>query len=315
MEPNMESGSDRRAVWIYVAVALLLMCCCCAMVTAAAAGSWFASWPFSWSFDRPFERSFSTDQGQEGMDRIFRVDAAPRLAIDNFAGSITVRNGEEGEMRVIAVKKAPSAGSLDRITIEVDEREGGLVIETRKSQVLGSGSVQFEIIAPTNTDLDLHTGAGNVDVRGFRSNLMLDSGAGSLSIQDAAGIIDAQSGAGSISMRGVSGEVDAHSGAGSIDISDAEGQMRLDTGTGSISYRGALRDDCRFESGAGSIELRLPADLDMEVDLGTGIGSIDVGYAVDGIVDQREVRGVIGSGRDGSIYAQTGSGGIDLFPD
>ncbi len=313
MEPNRES--DKRVIWIYVAVALVLMFCCCAMVTAAAAGSWLASWPFGWSSDRPFERSFGMGLGEERMDRTYRVGSEPRLVIDNFAGSVTVRNGEEGEIRVIAVKEAPSARDLDRITIEVDEREGGLVIKTHKSQPLSNGSVRFEITAPANTDLNLHTGAGSADVRGFRNNLSLDSGAGSLTIQDVTGKIDANSGAGSISMRGVSGEVYAHSGAGSIDVSGAEGQMNLDTGTGSITYRGELWDDCRFESGAGSIELRLPVDLDMEVDLGTGAGTIEVGYAVDGIVGKREVKGVIGSGRDGSIYAQTGTGGIDLIPD
>jgi hypothetical protein len=313
MEPNRES--DRRVIWIYVAVALLLMFCCCAMVTAAAAGSWLASWPFAWTSDQPLERSVSLDQNRERIERTYRVGSEPRLVVDNFAGSMTVRNGEDGAIHVIAVKTGSSARVLERISIEVDEREDGLVIKTRKTQALSNGSVQLEITAPSDTDLDLHTGAGSADVRGFRSNLELDSGAGSLTIQDFAGNVDAQSGAGSISMRGVSGDVYAHSGAGSIDINGGQGRMHLDTGTGSIAFRGELWEDCRFETGAGSIELRLPTDLDMEIDLGTGAGTIEVGYSVDGIVGKREVRGVIGSGQDGSINAQTGTGGIDLMPD
>ena len=313
MEPSSES--DRRVIWIYVALALLLMFCCCAMVTAAAAGSWLASWPFGWSSDRPFEGPLDWDEGQERFDRTYQVGSEPRLAVDNFAGSVTVRSGEGGEIRIIAVKKAASARDLGRITIEVDEREGGLVIKTRKSQPLSSGSVQFEITAPADTDLDIHTAAGSADVRGFRSDLELGTGAGSLNVYDVDGNIDAQSGAGSITMHGVSGEIYAHSGAGSVDVTEASGQVHLDSGAGSITYRGELWGECRFETGTGGIELRLPADLDMKVELSTGMGNIEVGYSVVGKTDKRDVNGTIGSGRGGSIYAHTGTGGIGLMPD
>jgi DUF4097 and DUF4098 domain-containing protein YvlB len=313
MEPNQES--DRRVVWIYVAVALLLMFCCCALVTAAAAGSWVAGWPSGRSSERCCEETVDLGRGQERTDQTYQVGFEPSLTIDNFAGSINVRAGERGEIRVIATKEGTSSRDLERIMIEIEQRDGGLVIKTRKSQPLSNASVQFEITAPPDTNLDIHTGAGSADVRGFRSGLELDSGAGSLTVYDVAGNIDARSGAGSISMRGVSGKVYAHSGAGSIEVSDASGQMHLDTGTGSITYRGELWDNCRFESGAGGIELTLSTDLDMEVDLSTGAGTIEIGYAVDGKVGKREVKGTIGSGRDGSIYAHTGTGGIDLVTD
>ena len=42
------------------------------------------------------------------------------------------------------------------------------------------------------------------------------------------------------------------------------------------------------------------------------MGDIDVDFAVDGQVTRREVRGVIGSGAQGTIYAHTGAGNIDV---
>jgi hypothetical protein len=49
------------------------------------------------------------------------------------------------------------------------------------------------------------------------------------------------------------------------------------------------------------------------VDLHTGVGSIELDFAVDGEVSRRDVKGVIGSGEGASIYARTGSGSIDLI--
>jgi hypothetical protein len=89
--------------------------------------------------------------------------------------------------------------------------------------------------------------------------------------------------------------------------------VSLDTGTGGIDYEGQPEGHCRFDTGAGGITLRLPADLEMELDLDTGAGSIDLGgFAVDGHVRRGEVKGRLGDGSQGSITADTGTGGIDL---
>jgi hypothetical protein len=49
------------------------------------------------------------------------------------------------------------------------------------------------------------------------------------------------------------------------------------------------------------------------VDLETGMGTIDAGFAVDGYASRQEVKGTIGTGDQGSIYAHTGAGSIDLI--
>jgi DUF4097 and DUF4098 domain-containing protein YvlB len=136
--------------------------------------------------------------------------------------------------------------------------------------------VQFEITAPAGTRLDADTGAGNVETDG------------------------------------ITGEIDIHTGAGNIDIRGATGTVRLDSGAGNTRYQGIPQGECRFETGAGNIRLTLPADVNVQVGLDTGVGNIDVDFSVDGQVTRREVRGVIGSGAQGTIYAHTGTGNIDV---
>jgi DUF4097 and DUF4098 domain-containing protein YvlB len=259
--------SKNRNVWIIVAVIVVVLCC--GVLAVAAAVAWFTTQPLDWTW--------STTLQSERSEEAFAVGDAPSLEIDNFAGNVTIRIGESGTIRVAATRKARSQNDLDRIEVEVSERDGGLVIRTERPSTFGNASVELEITAPASTRVDADTGAGNVEIDG------------------------------------ITGEIDVHTGAGDTDIRGAAGTVRLDSGAGSISYQGTPQGNCRFESGAGSITLILPADLNVEVDLGTGVGDIDVDFAVDGQVTRREVKGVIGSGDQGSVYAQTGTGSIDLI--
>jgi hypothetical protein len=280
--------SRNRNLWIIVAVVIVLLCCCALAAVAAAIGvGWLTIAPFSVG-GLP---GFTTERSEQTFD----VGSAPQLTVDNFAGSVTVRAGAAGQIRVVATKRAPSSAGLNSIQVDVNPQGGGVLIRTSKPNISGNLSVQLEITAPAGTQLDLHTGAGSIDARGFTGDARVDSGAGSLTIQD------------------LTGALDAHTGAGSISVQGATGSARLDTGAGSIDYQGTPQGNCRFETGTGSIQLTLPADLNATLDLGTGVGDIQLGgFAVQGQVSRRDVQGTIGSGDQAQIYAHTGTGSIDL---
>jgi DUF4097 and DUF4098 domain-containing protein YvlB len=297
----MESRS--RNLWIigFVIVAIL---CLCALVVAVAGVSWI--------------RDLSSDGGgeigrnSERIEQAFEVGESPGLTIDNFTGDITIRAGEAGIIEVVAVKKASSSGNLERIDLEMTERDGGLIIETRKPSALSRASVDFEITTPADTRLDLRVGTGDVDVGGLTGGAAVDTGTGDVELRNLAGGVEVDIGTGDATLMGVDGEANVHSGTGNMSVLGASGPARLDVGTGDIDYEGAPEGDCRFETGTGDIRLKLPADLNVRVDLEVGTGSIDVGYDVEGDVSRRDVRGTIGSGQEGTISAETGTGDIDL---
>ncbi len=280
----MESGN--RNMWIILFVILAFLCLCVIVVALLAVG---------FLLPAGVDLGGVTGSTSERIEQIFEVGDAPQLTVDSFAGSITVRAGASSVIEVVATKKATSSRNLDRIEVEMAQQDGDLVIRTRIPRGFSNASVELEVTTPASTRLDLHTGAGSVRVSGLSGDVKVDSGAGSVTIDD------------------VTGQIDAHSGAGSIEVRGASGLVRLNTGAGSISYQGTPQGDCSFESGTGSIELVLPADLSVKVDLGTGVGSIDVEFTVVGQVSKREVVGVIGGGDQGQIYAHTGTGSIDLI--
>jgi hypothetical protein len=88
----------------------------------------------------------------------------------------------------------------------------------------------------------------------------------------------------------------------------------ISNGAGTTNYQGPAEGLSRFNTGAGTIRLRLPSDVNVTVQLGVGAGTIHLGFPVNGQVGAQSVSGTIGTGADGEIIAQVGSGDIYLTP-
>lgn len=85
---------------------------------------------------------------------------------------------------------------------------------------------------------------------------------------------------------------------------------QIEVAGGEIAYRGPAQGESHFGVGGGSITLTLPADVNVEVSLTVGAGSVRVDFPVVGQVTGQSVNGVIGTGADGRIVAQVAAGSI-----
>ena len=270
--------NQNRNLLIIVIVVIIALCCCVAAVAAVAAG-WLANTSVKTFSDWDLE-SGTWEMGRVSDESEFALEVgqAPNLEVENFAGNVTILAEESNTIRVNVTKYAPNSNALSRITVDWDQQGDRVQIRSdRPSGPVSNMSVQFEIVVPAGTVLQVNSGAGEVR------------------IED------------------VLGEIDAHTGAGRIEVVGSRGQVRLDTGAGELDYQGDPQGICRFETGAGSITLRLPANLNAELDLGTGIGRVDLGgFDVVGDVSPGEVDGTVGTGQDAQIQARSGAGEINL---
>ncbi len=218
--------------------------------------------------------------GPEISDRteeVFEVGSGPTLDVSNFAGAVTIRAGGEDTIRVVATRVARGARDLEDIRVEMSGEGSRVEVKTSFTGVSSSNRrVILEITVPAETDLDLRTAAGAIEVYG------------------------------------VQGDLEADAAAGGITIQGASGPARLTAGAGGIDYEGQPSGACTFHVGAGGITLRLRADADVRVDLTTGLGGVSSELPVDGSVGVRSIHGTIGTGEKGSISATAGVGGIDL---
>jgi DUF4097 and DUF4098 domain-containing protein YvlB len=253
-----------------VLVVLLVIACCCFLALAAGAVGWLTTRDVDFG-EEPFDLG---GQYRERVEETVEAGPTPSLEIVNFAGAVTIRPGEGDVVRVVATKKTSRRDRLERIEVHVTQDEGRVVIKTKKAFSTGNASVELDITAPPGSQVDLETGAGTVDVRDITGQLVIVSG------------------------------------AGTVNVRGAQDAVRVMVGAGQITYEGTPTGSCRFETGAGEIVLRLPEDPDVDVDLGSGMGAVDVDFYVVGRVMAREVVGVIGDGSQGSIHAHTGVGAV-----
>jgi hypothetical protein len=258
---------------VWIIVVTLLAVACCGLAATATVGGWVAYRAFDLADSGPVSVG---GPSQERIEKTFEVGDAPRLRVENFAGAITVRSGPDGAVHVVATKRANSRSKLERIQLTMSEQGDGLLVRSRMPHKASNTWVELEITAPADSSLVVNTGAGAVNVR------------------DIAGPHNINSGAGEVNVRGAQGPI----------------QVRL--GAGQISYEGRPSGNSHLITGAGEVRLWVPEDLEMKVDLNTGIGLVRTDFDVDGLVKPRHVRGVIGDGSQGSINAQAGAGEVSL---
>ncbi|HSJ59239.1 MAG TPA: hypothetical protein VLC95_18785 [Anaerolineae bacterium] len=269
----MEERRSNRTLWIILGTIVALLALCGCLVLLGAAYLVIT------------DRQVDIDEGGVGIGRVtdriertFNVGADPTLEIDNFAGSITIRAGEPGVIHVVATRRAPGRSDLEDIDIRWDERDDGLGITTRLpvARRLSNRSVSLDIQVPADTVLVVDNGAGEVLIEGIR------------------------------------GELDVHTGAGDVRAVGGLAGGSIDTGAGTVRYEGAPLEDLRLQTGAGSIAIFLPPDANVDLDLSTGVGSVDVDdFEVIGDTSPRDVNGTIGAGGP-TIEAHTGAGSIDV---
>jgi DUF4097 and DUF4098 domain-containing protein YvlB len=261
----------------------------------------------------------------------FAVPDAPTLTIDNFYGDVTVRDGEEGFIEVVASKRAAREMDLERIKVEITQGDSGLEIRTGIPSDPNNVSADLEITAPADAQVDLQSGGGDIAIIGIAGRIKAVTGGGDIEVWEAKSPLDVHTAGGNITIFGAKdglhaetdggdieihdahGETSVSTGGGNVQILGANGEVQMSTGAGDIDYQGHPQDTCRFDTGRGHIKLKLPADINVRVELETADGGIDVDWPVDGYETQRRVRGNIGSGDEGNIHADTGNGDIDVI--
>src|SRR5258707_10267139 len=114
--------------------------------------------------------------------RTFQIMEHARLLINNGAGTVTIRRGEEGIVSVTAIKRASGVGiNAERMQMQYDQRGDALSI----SSLMGWGffqfglrTVDFEITVPSGCDVRLQNGSGQVSVEGTSGDIRVNTGSG-----------------------------------------------------------------------------------------------------------------------------------------
>ncbi|HVO80580.1 MAG TPA: DUF4097 family beta strand repeat-containing protein [Terriglobales bacterium] len=233
----------------------------------------------------------------------FTTSAKPSIHVDANDATIEVQavDGNKIEARVVT-----SRGKISPDEVRVTDRQSGdrIDLEVRQSShhfCIGicSESVRISLQVPRNSDLDLHSGDGNITVDAVKGEVRLDSGDGDLIGRSLDGVLNAETSDGNIRVNGRFDRLDLHTGDGRIDAEVAPGSK--------MSSSWALR------TSDGTVTLRLPQDFSTDLDAHTGDGRVssDFPITVSGSLKENSLRGRLNGG-GALLELRSGDGNIRL---
>ena len=233
----------------------------------------------------------------ETRDDTFAVRASPAVVVNGDNGSIIVRVGAAGSIRVQATIRDPDnvdyevkqAGKI--VTVET-ESDGGGIFDFGKSP-----GADLEITVPSTTRVTLRTSNGSIEVSGVRQ-----SGT-------------ARTSNGRIVMDDIVGEFKITTSNGAVTITEARGVFDIETSNGEIEFSGELipGGDNRLTSSNGSIDIKLQGTPSVNLDASTSNGSIDVDLPIllTSDLDEQHLVGTIGDGGT-ALFVKTSNGSITI---
>ena len=178
------------------------------------------------------------------------------------------------------------------------EITGALPTRTNRAQFW----VQFVISVPANYNLEIHTGAGDIQTSDIGGRALLETEGGNITtgrinchgatvLPGDRVVAKLETQGGHIKVQDVSGDLDAYTAGGHVMVGNIASSAKLRTGGGHIRA-GHIKGAAQLETDGGNITV---GEAGAFVAVRTGGGQIDFG----------EVHG--------SVHAQTGGGGIRVI--
>ncbi|MFZ0880002.1 MAG: DUF4097 family beta strand repeat-containing protein [Candidatus Acidiferrales bacterium] len=263
----------------------------------------------------------ATPAHADDWSKKYSVSGKPELRVETDDGDVQISTGAANEISAHVSTSGYKIGPNDVHIIESqDGNHIQLLVKGPHHMFtfnMGHHSISVQLQVPAQTDLDIHTGDGNVSSSAISGRVQVDTGDGN------------------INSNGLHGDIHLHTGDGHVDGTDFDGNLLVDTGDGHVTVTGRF-DSLSLKSGDGSIaaevhtgskiastwmlrtgdgriDLKLPDGFNADLDAHTGDGhiSLDFPVMVSGSLSESRVRGKMNGG-GGTLELTSGDGSIRI---
>lgn len=180
------------------------------------------------------------------------------------------------------------------------------------------GNTTYENGSAESLSLDTNSGKTSVTKVNVRKELSVQNDFGDIELTQAlAGSYDLHTNSGEITIDGAKGSVKAYTDFGNIDIQNAKSvTLDVKTNSGTIDFSGSLGEGPHsVQSDFGNINLALPSDAKLNVDLNTDFGNISsdipITVTLSGDLEKGQQTGAMNGG-GGLLTVKTNSGNISI---
>ena len=256
------------------------------------------------------------------------------VTVDNIEGSLSVETNS-GEVTATAIKAGKADidlhSSFDGITLEkasgtnitLDSDGGAITLnDVRATGELMTksdfGDTKLENGSANSLNVESKSGKVSLVKLKVGKELKVDNDFGDIELEQAfAGSYDLHTNSGSITVNGAKNKLKAYTDFGSISIENAQSvTLDLKTNSGTVEFSGSLGEGPHMvNSDFGEINLTLPTDSKLNVDLETDFGGIssDIPLTItfDGSSDKNQQVGTMNGGGD-QLTVKANSGAINI---
>ncbi len=250
-------------------------------------------------------------------DTSFSVPDGSRLALHNFAGTVIIRPGPRNVVRIQATHPRPTRVIVIREGTSYDVRTHG--------RNLPQLPVDYRITAPAWMSLDLEGFHCDMDIEGWKSDVLAETVRGGVRLRGGQGLIRLSSMTGGVDVRGAQGRlqlssvesgVGVHDAAGEISIEAVNGNVVLErvrsrlveaaTVSGDVQFAGWIDGAGRYRLAThrGNLDVLFPPEADATVQVSTFSGGFQSAFPVR--------PGVVRPGRSFSFTLGEGRALVDL---
>jgi DUF4097 and DUF4098 domain-containing protein YvlB len=248
----------------------------------------------------------------ETREDSFVVGESVRLVVDSDSGYIEIKSGPDNEVHIQATLRG-----ANRIEYEVKQDGNTITVTSRKTRrvLFGPAPVtDLVITAPTQTDVDLETSNGRIELQGTHGSGTLRTSNGRIVLEDVVGDFVGDTSNGSITIDTMEGSARIHSSNGRADLRQMIGEVDVETSNGRIFFSGEMvpggKNRLTTSNGDVTVELRGTPSVNLDASTSNGDVTSDLPILVTEM-KKKELSGTIGDG-EATLYIRTSNGDVTI---
>jgi hypothetical protein len=243
-----------------------------------------------------------TGLSQTQKEASFKVSSGEILDVSIRQGNINITTGSGNEVKILA--KNIEEDELKLLTME--QKSGKVEIKFRGED---SDDFELELTIPSEINLTISTGGGNISVKGdLKGTVETSTGGGDITAGNIFGKTEFSTAGGNISVGDISGDADLASAGGDMKAGSINGNAEIRTAGGNISVT-SVNKLAELSTAGGNITID---KVGGKIDASTAGGNVTVGE-VYGSADVSTAGGNINlESAGGEVEASTAAGNINL---
>jgi DUF4097 and DUF4098 domain-containing protein YvlB len=247
----------------------------------------------------------------ETRDDSFSVNGTATLVVNSDNGWIKVNTGTEDEVRIQATLRG-----IDRIEYEVSQNGNTITVlaEIDQGWFISNVGVDITITTPVNTDVELETSNGAIELDGIEGTGTLRTSNGKIVLENVKGDFEGRTSNGKIEIDTLEGTALLSTSNGGLDLQGVIGKVDAETSNGRISYSGDMTvgGDNRLITSNGNVDVELLGTPSIELDASTSNGDITSELPITATTTSDDhLVGTIGDG-EADLYIRTSNGDVTI---